>query len=51
MCLGGRAAAVVKEALCKYTRLAPLRREARKAGPVFWLKGGRRDVADAVSVP
>ena len=50
MCLGGRAAAVVKEALCKYT-VGTLRREARKPGSVFWLKGGRRDVADAVSVP
>lgn len=48
--LGGRAAAVVKEALCKNT-VATLRREARKPGSVFWLKGGRRDVADAVSVP
>lgn len=48
--LGGRAAAAVKEALCKNT-VATLRREARKPGSVFWLKGGRRDVDDPVSVP
>lgn len=48
--LGGRAAAAVKEALCKNT-VATLRREARRPGSVFWLKGGRRDVGDAVTVP
>ena len=48
--LGGRAAAAVKEAVCKYT-VGTLRKEARMPGSVFWLKGGRRDVADAVSAP
>lgn len=48
--LGGRAAATVKEALCRYT-IGTLRREARKPGSVFWLKGGRRDVTAAVRVP
>lgn len=48
--LGGRAAAVVKEAVCKST-VASLRREARKPGSVFWVKGGRRDLAAAVAAP
>lgn len=47
--LGGRAAAKVKEAVCRST-VATLRREARKPGSVFWLKGGRRGIADAVPV-
>ena len=48
--LGGRAAAAVKEAVCRNT-VASLRREARRPGSVFWLKGGRRDVAATVNVP
>ena len=38
---GGRAAAKVKEAVCKGTVWA-LGREARKPGSYFWLKGGKR---------
>lgn len=37
--IGGRAAASIKEAVCKGT-LSFLRREARKPGSYFWLKGG-----------
>ncbi len=37
----GRAAAVVKEAICKGT-LGAIRREAAKPGSYFWLKGGKR---------
>ena len=39
--VGGRAAAVVKEAVCKGT-VSFLAREARKPGSYFWLKGGKR---------
>ncbi len=39
--VGGRAAATVKEAVCKGT-IAFLAREARKPGSYFWLKGGKR---------
>lgn len=39
--LGGRAAALVKEQVCKGT-LSFLRKEARKPGAYFWLKGGKR---------
>jgi NADH dehydrogenase FAD-containing subunit len=39
--IGGRAAASVKEAVCKGTVWA-LGREARKPGSYFWLKGGKR---------
>jgi NADH dehydrogenase FAD-containing subunit len=39
--LGGRAAAKVKEAVCKGT-VTFLQREARKPGSYFWLKGGKR---------
>ncbi len=39
--LGGRAAASVKEAICKGTLWA-IRREAAKPGSYLWLKGGRR---------
>jgi NADH:ubiquinone reductase (H+-translocating) len=39
--IGGRAAATVKEAVCKGT-IAFLSREARKPGSYFWLKGGKR---------
>ena len=41
MYLGGRPAAVVKEAVCKGT-ISFLSREARKPGSYFWLKGGKR---------
>jgi NADH dehydrogenase len=39
--LGGRLAAKLKEAICKGT-VWGLRREARKPGSTFWLKGGPR---------
>jgi NADH dehydrogenase len=39
--IGGRAAASIKEAVCKGTVWA-LGREARKPGSYFWLKGGGR---------
>jgi NADH dehydrogenase len=38
---GGRLGAAIKEAACKGT-LWGIRREARKPGSTFWLKGGRR---------
>ena len=37
--IGGRTAATIKEAVCKGT-ISFLRREARKPGSYFWLKGG-----------
>lgn len=39
--IGGRAAASIKEAVCKGT-VSFLSREARKPGSYFWLKGGKR---------
>lgn len=39
--IGGRAAAGIKEAVCKGT-ISFLSREARKPGSYFWLKGGKR---------
>jgi NADH dehydrogenase len=39
--IGGRAAASIKEAVCKGTVWA-LGREARKPGSYFWFKGGKR---------
>ena len=39
--LGGRAAALIKEQVCKGT-LSFLRKEAAKPGAYFWLKGGKR---------
>ncbi|HYZ67655.1 MAG TPA: FAD-dependent oxidoreductase [Mycobacterium sp.] len=39
--LGGRIGASVKEAICKGT-VWGIRREARKPGSTFWLKGGKR---------
>ncbi|MDQ2635744.1 MAG: FAD-dependent oxidoreductase [Actinomycetota bacterium] len=39
--IGGRAAASIKEAVCKGT-ISFLSREARKPGSYFWLKGGKR---------
>lgn len=48
--LGGRTAAMVKEVVCRST-ITALRREARKPGSAFWLKGGRRDVTADVSAP
>ncbi len=38
---GGRLGAAIKEAACKAT-LWGIRREARKPGSIFWLKGGKR---------
>jgi NADH dehydrogenase FAD-containing subunit len=39
--VGGRAAASIKEAVCKGT-ISFLTREARKPGSYFWIKGGKR---------
>lgn len=39
--IGGRAAALIKEQVCKGT-LSFLRKEARRPGAYFWLKGGKR---------
>lgn len=39
--VGGRPAAAIKEAICKFT-VAAIRREAAKPGSYRWLKGGRR---------
>lgn len=44
--VGGRAAAAIKETVCKGT-VSALAREARKPGSYFWLKGGKR--ADRVA--
>lgn len=41
MHLGGRAAATVKEVVCK-TTISALAKEARKPGSYFWLRGGKR---------
>ena len=41
MVIGGRAAATIKEAICKGT-LWGIRREAAKPGSYYWLKGGKR---------
>jgi NADH:ubiquinone reductase (H+-translocating) len=46
---GGRLGAAIKEAACKGT-LWGIRREARKPGSTFWLKGGRRP-SEPVLVP
>lgn len=46
--IGGRAGAAVKEAVCKAT-IGFLRREARRPGSYFWLKGGKRPSPDPVS--
>ncbi len=48
--IGGRTAATIKEAVCKGT-LSFLRREARKPGSYFWLKGGKRPAAQTVPAP
>ncbi len=47
--LGGRTAALVKEVVCRST-VGSLRREARKPGSAFWVKGGRRDGVAPVTV-
>lgn len=39
--IGGRVAALIKEAVCKGT-VSFLAKEARKPGSYFWLKGGKR---------
>ena len=39
--VGGRTAAIIKEAVCKGT-VSFLAREARRPGSYFWLKGGKR---------
>lgn len=48
--VGGKAAAAVKEAICKGTVNA-LRKEAHKPGAYFWIKGGKRPAAQAVPTP
>ena len=49
--LGGRVAAALKEAICKGT-VSFIRREAARPGSYYWLKGGKRPVADQqVAVP
>ncbi|MCX2931140.1 FAD-dependent oxidoreductase [Mycobacterium sp. CVI_P3] len=49
--IGGRAAATIKEAVCKGT-ISFLRREARKPGSYFWLKGGgKRPAPESVTTP
>ncbi|SBS73063.1 FAD-dependent pyridine nucleotide-disulfide oxidoreductase [uncultured Mycobacterium sp.] len=46
--IGGRTAATIKEAVCKGT-VSFLRREARKPGSYFWIKGGgKRPAPEAV---
>jgi NADH dehydrogenase FAD-containing subunit len=41
ICVGGRAAASIKEAICKGT-VWSIRHEAAKPGSFFWFKGGKR---------
>lgn len=48
--IGGRAAAAVKEAVCKAT-VSFMRREARKPGSLFWLKAGSREVTQPAIAP
>jgi NADH dehydrogenase len=53
--VGGRAAASIKEAVCKGT-ISFLAKEARKPGSYFWLKGGKRaehlaEAAERASAP
>jgi len=48
--IGGRAAATAKEAVCKAT-VSFMRREARKPGSLFWIKGGRREAAEPAIAP
>lgn len=48
--IGGRGAATIKEAVCKAT-IGFLRREARKPGSYFWLKGGKRPTTAAATTP
>ncbi len=48
--IGGRAAASIKEAVCKGT-ISLLAREARKPGSYFWLKGGKRSEHLAATEP
>jgi NADH dehydrogenase len=47
--VGGRAAALVKELVCKAT-VSFIAREARKPGSYLWLKGGTRPADSAVAV-
>ena len=47
---GGRLGAAIKEAVCKGT-LWGIRREARKPGSIFWLKGGKRPSSSRCSFP
>jgi NADH dehydrogenase len=45
--IGGRAAAKIKESICRGT-VRYLVKEARKPGSYFWLRGGKRRVREAV---
>jgi len=47
--IGGRTAAMIKEAVCKAT-ISFLSREARKPGSYFWIKGGKRPSPEQVEV-
>ncbi len=49
MYLGGRAAAVLKERICKGTVWA-IAREGRKPGSYFWFRGGKRPAAEPIAV-
>jgi NADH:ubiquinone reductase (H+-translocating) len=47
--IGGRAAAAIKEYVCK-TTVEFLVKEARKPGSIWWVRGGRRPAREAVAV-
>jgi NADH dehydrogenase len=47
---GGRIGAAIKETVCR-TTLWAIRREARKPGTAFWLKGGSRPLQPVAVVP
>jgi NADH dehydrogenase len=47
--LGGRAAAVLKELICKGT-VKFIAREGRKPGSYFWFHGGKRPATEPVPI-
>lgn len=47
--IGGRTAAMIKEIVCRST-VSFIAREGRKPGSFFWLRGGKRPAAEAVTV-
>jgi NADH dehydrogenase len=47
--IAGRAAAVIKEQICKAT-VSFIAREGRKPGSYFWLRGGKRPAGESVTV-